>query len=108
MILTQSSKSNAGVNQSHKKSQLDVPTTEVTASVTVLFTSPKSIKLALLNSLISILVSKTIGLFKMLTKPITKLAVQSFSRTLMLFQVRTSNASAMRTNLISARMVSNM
>merc|ERR1719329_514952 len=101
------SKSNAGASQNHNLFQLDVPRMVMTASVTVSFTTLKNTSMEDPNSPISTVVFKTTGPFNLPTTPRMLPANQNFSKTLMSFQEKKSNASVMRIILTSMTMVFN-
>merc|ERR1719329_969551 len=101
------SKSNAGASQNHNLFQLDVPRMVMTASVTVSFTTLKNTSTEDPNSPISTVVFKTTGPFNLPTTPRMLPANQNFSKTLMSFQEKKSNASVMRIILTSMTMVFN-
>merc|ERR1719329_1123593 len=101
------SKSNAGASQNHNLFQLDVPRMGMTASVTVSFTTLKNTSMEDPNSPISTVVFKTTGPFNLPTTPRMLPANQNFSKTLMSFQEKKSNASVMRIILTSMTMVFN-
>ena len=104
---TKISQSNAGVSQNHNRFQLDVPRMVMTASVTVSFIILKSILMADPNSPISTVVLTTTGLSKTPTTPKMLPANQNFSRIPMSFQEKINNASVMKINLTSTKMVFN-
>merc|ERR1719329_1339485 len=101
------SKSNAGASQNHNLFQLDVPRMVMTASVTVSFTTLKNTSTEDPNSPISTVVFKTTGPFNLPTTPRMLPSNQNFSKTLMSFQEKKSNASVMRIILTSMTMVFN-
>merc|ERR1719329_1472235 len=101
------SKSNAGASQNHNLFQLDVPRMVMTASVTVSFTTLKNTSTEDPDSPISTVVFKTTGPFNLPTTPRMLPANLNFSKTLMSFQEKKSNASVMRIILTSMTMVFN-